>query len=289
MSSQDDDFAKKEAAATIVRINSASDKKVVPFKNQSFEKLRDECLRGKKLFEDPLFETSAKSMFFSQPVPAGATWKRPGEISKSPMFVESTANANDLDQGYLGNCWFVAACASVVLNKELFENICPQNQPISGSQYAGIFHFRFWYYGQWVDVVIDDRLPVYPDNKLIFCSNKQEPNEFWAALLEKAYAKLYGCYENLDGGSIAEALIDMSGGIEESFDIKNMQNTKQKDEIWDVLVKSRQHKSMIGTSIAPNPRIREAKLSNGLVMGHAYTVTKIALLEINRRDVRLIR
>ena len=60
---------------------------------------------------------------------------------------------------------------------------------------------------------------------------------------------------------MSEALIDMSGGIEESFEIKNMQTTTQKDEIWQILVKSRQHKSMIGCSIAPNPRLKEARLS----------------------------
>ena len=54
--------------------------------------------------------------------------------------------------------------------------------------YIGIFHFNFWWYGRWVEVIIDDFLPT-DGYRLIYGRNREEPNEFWAALLEKAYAK----------------------------------------------------------------------------------------------------
>jgi len=59
---------------------------------------------------------------------------------------------------------------------------------------SGVFRFNFWCFGEWKEVIVDDRLPTYKTQQnvrhLLFCSNRQNPNEFWPALLEKAYAKL---------------------------------------------------------------------------------------------------
>ena len=282
------DFERIDVTNKISRVASHADQKILPFKGQDYEQLKKECVQSGRLFEDPLFLPTDKNLFYTQAPPSGTKWLRPKEISTKPLFIDGEANAHDLDQGYLGNCWFVAGCAGIVLIPELFANVVPPGQSFE-SPYAGIFHFHFWYYGQWVDVVIDDKLPVSASNSLIFCSNKQQPNEFWSALLEKAYAKLCGNYENLDGGSTTDALIDMTGGIQESFEIKDKQTEAQKKEVWEIMIKSRQHKSLIGASIAPNPRVKEARLANGLVMGHAYTVTRVAALEMRTRETRIVR
>ncbi len=72
----------------------------------------------------------------------------------------------------------------------------PFDNSLEDSDYTGAFHFRFWIYGDWKDVVIDDYLPVGPDDNLIFSGNRETRNEFWCALLEKAYAKVVFIWKN---------------------------------------------------------------------------------------------
>ena len=49
-----------------------------------------------------------------------------------------------------------------------------------------------------------------------------EPNEFWGALLEKAYAKLHSSYKALEGGLTIEAAVDFTGGIPELIDLTRL-------------------------------------------------------------------
>ena len=107
---------------------------------------------------------------------------RPKEANPNAEFVTDGFGRCDMDQGYLGNCWFIAGCVGILQSPKLFARVVPDDQGF-GDDYAGIFHFRFWLYGEWVDVVIDDRLPFWPDGKLVFSSNKEEPNEYWSSLL----------------------------------------------------------------------------------------------------------
>ena len=66
-----------------------------------------------------------------------------------------------------------------------------------------------------------------PQRKGSYCYAKcSDPNEFWVALIEKAYAKIHGSYEAIEGGMPIEAMVDLTGGLAERYELKNTQMHK---------------------------------------------------------------
>ncbi|XP_066538035.1 calpain-5-like [Hoplias malabaricus] len=262
--------------------------RVCLFQGQNYHKLKRACLRRGALFQDPNFPTSARSLFYKRTPPAGLTWKRPRELCKDPRLFVDGISTRDLHQGSLGNCWMVAATSCLATEPSLWKKVIPDHMeqewnPKRPDLYAGIFHFRFWRLGQWTDVVVDDRLPVSEDGNLLFCRSAT-PREFWSALLEKAYAKLNGCYEALEGGNTAEALVDFTGGVSEplSLDGKTLtQHADQRKMLFQTLVKAHSSRALITCSIRPADGEQvESVLDCGLVKGHAYGITAIKKIHL---------
>ncbi|XP_046905519.1 calpain-3b isoform X7 [Hypomesus transpacificus] len=239
---------------------------------KNFLELRDKYVRKKVLFEDPLFPTNDSSLSPTCKFPLKIEWKRPSEICDNPQFIIDGANRIDICQGDLGDCWLLAAIACLTLNKKLLYRVIPPDQNFT-KNYAGIFHFQFWRYGEWVDVVVDDRIPTCR-NKLMFTKSGRK-NEFWSALLEKAYAKLNGSYEALKGGNSLEAMEDFTGGVTEFVDM-----SEAPKDLYMVLRKALDRGSLLGCAIDVQPQEYESKTKTGLVKGHAYSIT--ALEECNK-------
>ncbi|CAH0757226.1 unnamed protein product [Diatraea saccharalis] len=243
-----------------------------PATYQDFKDIRSRCLAEGRLFDDPEFPAVDRSLYYKERLDRPITWLRPGEISDNPqLFVEGYSRF-DVQQGELGDCWLLAAVANLTLHRKLFFQVVPDDQSFD-EEYAGVFHFRFWQYGRWVDVVIDDRLPTYR-GKLVFL-HSSENNEFWSALLEKAYAKLHGSYEALKGGSTCEAMEDFTGGVTEMYDVAELP-----PNFYTILLKAYERNSLMGCSIEPDPHVLEAETPVGLIRGHAYSITRVKYVDI---------
>uniref|UniRef100_H2YVE3 Uncharacterized protein n=1 Tax=Ciona savignyi TaxID=51511 RepID=H2YVE3_CIOSA len=253
----------------------------IDISNKTVEEIKEELIKKKILFEDPEFPANDNALFYSQRPSMKFEWKRPHEISENPQLFVGGASRFDIMQGELGDCWLLAAIASLSLNDDLLYRIIPPDQSFS-KDYCGMFHFQFWQYGEWVDVMVDDLLPTYR-GKLVYLHSAQT-NEFWSALLEKAYAKLNGSYEALKGGSTTEAMEDFTGGVTEIISLKDAPGN-----LYSVMLKSLKKGALMGCAvevITSSASQREAKLSNGLLMGHAYSITG---LDILRNGTKLIR
>ncbi|XP_074480223.1 calpain-5 isoform X2 [Sebastes fasciatus] len=186
----------------------------------------------------------------------------------------------------------VAAISCLASEPSLWKKVIPDHMdqewnPKHQNLYAGIFHFRFWRLGRWMDVVVDDRLPVSRDGVLLFCRSAT-PREFWSALLEKAYAKLNGCYEALEGGNTTEALIDFTGGVSEPLSLDREAfslHSDQRRAFFQTLANAHERKALITCSIRPaEGEMVESVMDCGLVRGHAYGITAVRKVRLGEKQ-----
>ena len=63
-----------------------------------------------------------------------------------------------MNQGEIGDCWFLAPLSILAENKHFMDRVIPGGQGFD-KNYAGIFRFQFYNFGEWKEIVIDDRLP----------------------------------------------------------------------------------------------------------------------------------
>uniref|UniRef100_A0A3Q2DV95 Calpain 2, (m/II) large subunit b n=1 Tax=Cyprinodon variegatus TaxID=28743 RepID=A0A3Q2DV95_CYPVA len=264
-----------------------SNSNAVPYLNQNFEALRSQCRSSGQLFCDPTFPAEPESLGFKELgrnsfKTRGVIWKRPTELVSNPEFIMGGATRTDICQGALGDCWLLAAIASLTMNEYVMARVVPSDQGF-GDDYAGIFHFQFWQFGEWVDVVIDDRLPV-KDGELMFV-HSAEGREFWSALLEKAYAKMNGCYEALSGGSTTEGFEDFTGGIAENYDLN-----QPPPNLFQIIKKALEAGALLGCSIdITSAADSEAVTRQKLVKGHAYSLTGAVEVNYRGRQEKLVR
>ncbi|XP_044151507.1 calpain-8-like [Bufo gargarizans] len=270
----------------------------VKFKDQDFEKLKAECLASGTLFEDPIFPAEQASMGFKKYGPNSEkvkeiVWKRASELKENPVFIIDGAEREDIRQGGLLDCWLLASVACLTLNQDCLFRVVPPNQSFD-KDYAGIFYFKFWQYGQWMEVVVDDMLPT--KNGQLTAAKSNASHEFWCPLLEKAYAKINGSYEALDGGHALESLVDFTGGVGETYE-----TAKPPADLFQRVKRTLIEKSLTASSTVSYYNMNRPQRQKfvddvgetidemNIVAGHMYSITGAEEVTCDGKVVQIIR
>lgn len=93
--------------------------------------------------------------------------------------------------------------------------------------------------------------------------------------MEKAYAKLHGSFEALEGGLVQDALVDLTGGAGEEIDMRSTeaQIDLASGRLWSQLLRFKQEGFLLG---AGSPSGSDVHISSsGIVQGHAYSILQV--------------
>jgi len=167
---------------------------------------------------------------------SSTVWRKASEIAgkdnhgaRGAQLFEGGIEPADLLQGRLGDCWLLAALASVADRPEILQQafITQSVDP------RGKYKIRLWDQvqaqkgTQWKTIVIDELIPCHADS-LEPKFAQANSNEMWTLLMEKAFAKMYGSYQMLEGGQMAWALSAITGNPDVHF--------KRTRNVWQEMI-----------------------------------------------------
>jgi len=170
-------------------------------------------------------------------------WKRAGvAFPNASLFGKGGVSPDDLRQGFIGNCWFIAAAAALAETpgraEKIFLNLTNEQSP------NGIYGVNIFTLGMPHTVIIDDYLPLNKfggDKLMTMYAKVSEENALFGPLLEKVVAKRFGNYEHTIAGLPSKAVRMLTGAPYEEFMHKNL----SMEAVWKLLSSADEHDDFI--------------------------------------------
>lgn len=245
----------------------------------------EQCKKERKMFFDDSFYFDKRRNLYPDGSPDDCTVPQPKKCKRlrdlyptAPLFSNDVA-CDDVLQGSVGDCFFIGAVSALAATnpgqlRRLF---------VEHDVSCGVYGVMFYKCGGWEWVIVDDNIPVQEERSgncypLFACPGAE--HELWPMILEKAYAKMHYNWDIIDGGFAKEALVDLTGGLEYTYDFyredKNTTFQQFKEDVDDPY-------TILGCAVGDHVEADASKKGGageegavfGLFHGHQYSVIDI--------------
>lgn len=165
---------------------------------------------------------------------------RAGEGRPEPTVLESTPTSEAICQGLVGDCSFLSALSTLADYERRFKEpvlssiIHPkdvdakardaQQRPVYNEY--GQYGCRLFFNGTARKVIVDDKVPVRRDGKLL-CAHSARPRELWVTLLEKSFVKLMGSSYDMQGSNPGTDIFHLTGWVPETIPLNGDSDAAQ--------------------------------------------------------------
>ena len=147
---------------------------------------------------------------------------------------------------------------------------------------SGVYIVNFTLGGENYKVLVDDHFP-YSEKKGRPAFSQSKGKELWVMLLEKAWAKVNGNYENSIKGFVSEAFRALTGAPVVFYKHLYIQ------DIWNEIYNADQRKYIICASSGEGQLNKKRYDEMGLISEHAYAVIKAITINVNGEEVKLLQ
>ena len=244
--------------------------------SEKYQRAQSKVYNGK--YTDDQFKGDAYSIYgfgerkdYSLQELNNLPWLRPEVFFQGEeVKMYDTIHSNDIEQGGLGDCYFLAAISAIAEFPERLERLFLTKT----YQQNGIYVVAMCIDGIWQDVVMDDKIPCTKYSKKP-AFNRSKSNELWVILLEKAWAKVHGGYMNIAAGLTREALRDLTGASAITYF-----TSRKREELWEKLVEANANKHIMTAGSDDLNNGSDAFIEKiGIAGSHAYSLLEVYELE----------
>lgn len=171
----------------------------------------------------------------------------------------------DIVQKTLGDCYLIATICAMAERPSLIKRLLISQK----TNKAAVYCVALCITGNWEYVMLDDYYVIDPQAGYRPAFSCSKDNQLWVMLLLKAWAKVYGGYLNVCGGTTLESLSELTGAPTAHYDTR----LESPDYHWKTLHQA----SKVGYIMCCSSKTKENGMElngtdpeSGIVYCHAY-------------------